>query len=571
MNFFTKVSGQIKDFLTGLSAGRKMALAVTAVAILLFIVGMIFWASQQNYQPITHGNMSAEDSANVMRLLREKKIPFQVDVTGKQVMVPSEYLNDLRLELAMQGMPQSNGTGYELFDKQSFGTTSFVNKLNQKRAMEGELMRSINTIKGVKRSRVHLAMPEKSAFVQDQKKVTASVVLDLESGVQLNEKQIFGISHLISSAVEGLDSANVAILDSFGKELSKNSRDSLISLTSEQSEYKRKLEEGYQQKIEDVLSKVVGEGRVKASITADLDFSNVQESQTILDQDGATVRSSQKIAENMEGSRPVASGPAGATSNTPGEQPGVVNPNAVKNNTNKSNEIVNYDIPKTIRTTSRPVGSLKKLSVAVLIDGKTVKTTAADGKVESKNEQWSAEKIKEFEALVTGSLAIDKKRGDTLEIKNMEFAREDFIEAEKLLDASVFRSYIQQIVLYSVIALVIVLFFFFVVRPYIRWITENTTESVDTFLPQTIEELEKIQKSSVLSQLDDVIPDLPDRLDPDKIEGEMIREKISTLIDNNPHKASLILRDWLAQGTPSEINKTTAAPAADKGKAANPA
>ena len=568
MNFFDRVSGQIKDFLTGLSAGRKVALGVTAVGIFVFIMGMLYWASQQNYQPITYGNMSPEDSANVMRLLREKKIPFQVDVSGKQVTVPSEYLNDLRLELAMQGMPQSQGAGYELFDKQSFGTTSFVNKLNHQRALEGELMRSINTIKGVKRSRVHLALPEKSAFVQDQKKVTASVVLDLESGIQLNDKQIFGIGHLVSSAVEGLDATNVAILDSFGKELSKNTHDSLISLTSEQSDYKRKLEESYQSKVEDVLSKVVGEGRVKASITADLDFSSVQESQTILDQDGATIRSQQKIGESMEGSRPVASGAAGATTNTPGEQPGVVTPSAVRNNTNKSNEIVNYEIPKTIRTTSRPVGSLKKLSVAVLIDGKQVKSTAADGTSEMKNEQWSAEKVKEFEALVAGALAIDKKRGDTLEIKNMEFAHVDFDEAEKILNTSMIRSYVQQIVLYSVVALVIVLFFFFVVRPYIRWITENTTESVDTFLPQTIEELEKIQKSSVMQQLDEVIPDIPDRLDPDKIEGEMIREKISTLIDNNPHKASLILRDWLSQGKPNDAGK---AATADKGKAANPA
>jgi len=564
MDFLTRVSAQIKDFLTGLSGGRKMALGVTGGIILLFISGMLYWASQQNYQPITHGNMSPEDSANVMRLLREKKIPFQVDPTGKQITVPAEYLNDLRLELAMQGMPQSNGTGYELFDKQSFGTTSFVNRLNEKRAREGELMRSINTIKGVKRSRVHLAMPEKSAFVQDQKKVTASVVLDLENGVQLNEKQIFGIGHLVASAIEGLDANDVVILDNFGKEISKNSRDSMVALTNEQSEYKQKLEEEYQKKVEDVLTKVVGEGRVKASITADLDFSNIQESQTILDQDGATIKSSQKTAENMDSSRPTASGPAGAVSNTPGEPPGVVAQTGVKTNTNKSNEIVNYDIPKTIRTTAHPVGSLKKLSVAVLIDGKTVKTTSADGKTEAKNEQWSAEKVKEFEALVMGALAIDKKRGDTLEIRNMEFAHADFDEAEKILDASAWKSYTQQIILYSIIGLVIILFFFFVVRPYIRWITENTTESVDTFLPQTIEELEKIQKSSVLSQLDDVIPDIPDRLDPDKIEGEMIREKISTLIDNNPHKASLILKDWLVQGKPNEVK-----PGVDKAKPAS--
>lgn len=563
MDYLNRVGGQIKDFLTGLSMGRKMALGVTGAVIFMFIAGMLYWASQQNYQPITHGNMTPEDSANVIRLLREKKIPFQVDPAGKQVTVPAEYLNDLRLELAMQGMPQSSGSGYELFDKQSFGTTSLVNKINMKRALEGELMRSINTIKGVKRSRLHLALPEKGVFVQDHKKVTASVVLDLENGVVLNEKQIYGIGHLVAAAVEGLDANDVAILDNFGKELSKNSRDSLVGLTSEQSDLKRKLEDEYARKVEDVLSKVVGEGRVKASITADLDFSNVQESQTILDQDGATIKSSQKIAENMEGSRPVASGPAGATSNTPGEQPGVVAPNAVKNNTNKSNEIVNYDIPKTIRTTARAPGGIKKLSVAVLIDGKTIKTTGADGKVETKNEQWSAEKLKEFEALVAGTLAIDKKRGDTLEFKNIEFNHGDFDEAEKILDASIWKSYTQQIILYSIICLVIVLFFFFVVRPYIRWITENTTESVDTFLPQTIEELEKIQKSSVLSQLDDVIPDIPDRLDPDKIEGEMIREKISTLIDNNPHKASLILKDWLVQGKANDPSKP-----GDKAKAA---
>ena len=556
MDFLTRVTGQIKDFIAGLSAGRKTALGLVGVAISLFMIGMLYWVSLQNYQPITHGNMSPEDAANVMRLLREKKIPFQVDPSGKQVTVPAEYLNDLRLELAMQGMPQSNGTGYELFDKQSFGTTSFVNKLNQKRALEGELMRSINTIKGVKRSRIHLAIPERSAFVQDQKKVTASVVLDLENGVVLNEKQVFGISHLVSSGVEGLDANDVSILDSFGREISKNSHDSLVSLTNEQSDYKHKIEEGYTRKLEDVLSKVVGEGKVKVAVDADLDFSNIQESQTILDQDGATVKSSQKINETMDGSRPVASGPAGAVSNTPGEQPGVVAPSVQKNNTNKSNDIVNYDIPKTIRTTSRPVGNVKKLSVAVLIDGKTIKTTAADGKVDSKNEAWSAEKIKEFEAIVMGAVAIDKKRGDTLEIKSMEFAREDFVDSEKLLDAANWKTFVQQIILYSVIGLVIVLFFFFVVRPYIRWITENTSESVDTFLPQTIEELEKIQKSSTLSQLDDIIPDIPDRLDPDKIEGEMIREKISTMIDNNPHKASLILRDWLVQGKASDMKIT---------------
>ena len=561
MDFFSRVTAQIRDFISGLSASRKMALGITGVAIFAFLIGIFMWASSQGYQPITSSTLSAEDSGNIMRLLREKKIPFQVDPTGKSITVPPEYLNDLRMELSMQGMPQNSGSGYELFDKQSFGTTSFLNKVNQKRALEGELMRSINTIKGVKRSRLHLAIPDKTAFVEDQKKPTASVVLDLESGVILNDKQVYGITHLVAAAIEGMDAANVTIVDSFGKELSKNTRDSLVAMSAEQAEFKRKLEEDYQRRSEELLSKVVGEGHVKVAVSADLDFSNVSESQTILDQDGATVKSQQKTHENMDGSRPSASGPPGASSNTPGEQPGVVAQGGARTTTDKTNDITNYEIPKIVRNTQHSTGNVKKLSVAILVDGKQVHSTNADGKVETKSEAWGAERIKELESIVIAGLALDKKRGDSIEIKNIDFVPEDFEAAEQLLNSTANRNYIQSLIVYGVIGMVILLFFFFVVRPYIRWITENTTDSVDTFLPQTIEELEKIQRSSTLAQLDEVVPDLPDRLDPEKVEGEMIREKIVTLIDNNPQKASLVLKEWLSQKGPVDRSDKTGASA----------
>jgi flagellar M-ring protein FliF len=453
--------------------------------------------------------------------------------------------------------------GYELFDKQSFGTTSFLNKVNQKRAQEGELMRSINTLKGVKRSRVHLAIPEKSAFVEDTKKPTASVVLDLEPGTVLSDKQVYGITHLVAAAVEGMDVGNVTLVDSMGRELSKNAHDSLVAMSAEQADFKRKLEEDYQRRSEELLGKVVGEGHVKVAVSADLDFAAVSESQTILDQDGATIRSQQKVHENMDGSRPGASGAPGASSNTPGEQPGVVAAApGLRTTTDKTNDIVNYEIPKTIRTTQRSTGNIKKLSVAVLVDGKQVHSTNADGKSETKSEAWSPERMKELESIMIAGLALDKKRGDSIEIKNIDFVPEDFEAAEQLLNSTATRGYIQSLIVYGVIGLVILLFFFFVVRPYIRWITENTTDSVDTFLPQTIEELEKIQRSSTLAALDDVVPDLPDRLDPEKVEGEMIREKIVTLIDNNPHKASLVLKEWLSQKGPADrADKTGSASA----------
>jgi flagellar M-ring protein FliF len=558
MDFFTRVTAQIQEFIGGLSTTRKMALGVTGSAIFAVLVGIFIWASSQGYQPITNKNLSAEEAANVMHLLREKKIPFQVDPTGKMITVPPEYLSDLRLELSMEGMAQPAGVGYELFDKQSFGTTSFLNKVNQKRAQEGELMRSINTIKGVKRSRVHLAIPDKTAFVEDQKKPTASVVLDLEPGTVLNDKQVYGITHLVAAAIEGLDVGNVTLVDSMGRELSKNSHDSLVAMSAEQADFKRKLEEDYQRRSEELLAKVVGEGHVKVAVSADLDFANVSEQQTILDQDGATIRSQQKVHENMDGSRPGASGAPGASSNTPGEQPGVVASTGIRNTTDKTNDIVNYDIPKTVRTTQHSTGNIKKLSVAVLVDGKQVHSTNADGKSETKSEAWGADRMKELESIVVAGLALDKKRGDSIEIKNIDFVPEDFEAAEQLLNSTATRGYIQSLIVYGVIGLVILLFFFFVVRPYIRWITENTTDSVDTFLPQTIEELEKIQRSSTLAQLDEVVPDLPDRLDPEKVEGEMIREKIVTLIDNNPHKASLVLKEWLAQKGPDKTGSVSA-------------
>jgi len=418
--------------------------------------------------------------------------------------------------------------------------------MNQKRAREGELMRTINSIRGVKRSRVHLAMPDRSTFVEDQKKPTASVIVDLEPGTVLSEKQLFGISTLVARAVEGLDIADVAIVDSNGKMLTRASSDPMSALTGNQMDMRGRLEREMESRIEDMLAHVVGEGHVVARVSADVDFSQVNETQTIYDQEGAAVRSSEKNNQSMEGSRPGPRGPAGATSNTPGNGPELQQASEIKNNTSRLNEVTNYAVPQTVRTTTRSPGQIKRLSVAVVLDGKQIKVAGKDGEAaETKSEPWSADKLKEFEAVVAGAVALDRKRGDTLEIKNMDFAREDLDGAVAQLDAVERRRYIQKLTSYGVIALLAGLFFAFVVRPYIKWITENTIDNVDTFLPQTIEELEKLQKGNAIAGLEDVVPALPDRLDPEKVEGEMIREKIVTLVENNPHKASLIVQGWL--------------------------
>lgn len=540
--FLRKVFIQISEFLKKIPPGQKIGMGVIGSGIIIGMSYLIMWAGDTTFAPLMT-NLNPEDSSNIIRVLREKHIPFKVDPSGKNVTVPPENLYELRLELATMGLPQSSVVGYEVFDKQSLGTTSFVQKINQKRAQEGELMRTINNLKGVKRSRVHLAIPQKSTFIEDQRKPTASVVIDLDAGTVLSDKQVYGIGNLVARAVEGMEVTDVVVMDSNGKVLSKNPSDPLAAATATQLDYIKKVEEDYEKRIEAILSRIVGDGHVVAKVSADLDFSQVYETQTVVDGDSAAVRSMEKRNDTMSGSRPGPYGAMGAVSNTPGQA--APTGNEIKNDTTKTNERVNYEIPQTHRRITRPTGQVKKLSVAVVVDGKQVKTDGKGGAVEIKSQAWPQERLKEFEDIVASTVGIDKKRGDILEIRNMDFTREDFKEAEDLLAKRERDAYIQNAVIYGVIGLTVIMFFFFVVRPFIKWFTENTVDSVDTFLPQTIEELERIQKNTNLPSLEEAVPVMPEKVDPEKVEGEMIKEKITTLVDANPHKAALILKDWL--------------------------
>ena len=561
--YLLKVLTQIRDFLKDLSPGKKMAMAAISFFIISAMIIIFLWAGNTTYVQLMN-NLNPEDSTNIIRILREKHIPFKLDNTGKAISIPEEYLYDFRLEIATMGLPQSSVVGYELFDKQQLGTTSFVQKVNQKRAQEGELMRTINSIKGVKRSRVHLALPQKSTFIEDQKKPSASVVLELEPSTMLSDKQVFGIGNLVARAVEGLDINDVMIMNADGKVLSRNQSDPFAAATASQLDYKEKVQTDLEKRIENMLIHIVGDGKVVAKVTADLDFSQVNETQTVYDSDGSAVRSVEKHNDTMNGTRPGPYGVSGAASNTPGQTPSANG--EVKTETSKNNEVTNYEVPQTTRKTMHAMGAIKKLSVAVVVDGKTIKSQGKDGKIISKVESWSPEKLKEFQEIASSAIGLDLKRGDVIEVKNIEFTREDFEEAQKVIAAREQSSYVQNLVIYGVIGLVILLFFVIVVRPFIKWITENTIDSVDTFLPQTIEELERLQKNTNLPNLDEAIPVLPESLDPAKVEGEMVKEKITTLVEANPHKAALILKDWLH----GEVKKKDATDElVGKGKAAS--
>ena len=390
-------------------------------------------------------------------------------------------------------------------------------------------------------------------------------MVDLEPGTILNDKQVYGIGNLVARAVEGMEVSDVVIMNAEGKVLSKNPTDLLSAATASQLDYEEKIEADLEKRIESMMGRVVGDGHVVAKVSADLDFSQTAETQTAYDADGSAVLSVEKHNDAMNGTRP-GPGSAGNVANTPGQAAPTGGSNEIKTETTKNNEVTNYKVPETVRRTTKSSGNIRRLSVAIVVDAKTIKSVDKDGKEVTKSEAWSAEKMKEFEDIAAQAVGLDKKRGDTIEIKSMEFTHEDFEEASKALSEKENRNHVETLVFYGVIGLGVLLFFLFAVRPFIKWITENTTDNVDTFLPQTIEELEKLQKNSNLPMLEDAVPILPESMDPGKVEGEMIKEKIITLVDANPHKAALILKEWLhneakkraADGKPEEKGKAAA-------------
>ncbi len=549
VEFWKRVGDQFRQFIINMSPAKRIGLVVTALAVVFGIVSLVFWAGNTEYQ-VLGTNFVTEDATAIMRVLREKKIPFKVENDGKTIKIPQDAVYDLRLELATIGLPQSGVIGYEVFDKQNFGTTSFVQKINEKRAREGELMRTINNLHGVRRSRVHLALPNKSTFIEDQKKPTASVVIDLEPGIILTDKQLQGVAHLVSSSVEGMELGDVTIIDSNGKMLSKNTTDPLAIQTAAMAENQQRLEAEAERKVQEILTRVVGEGKVVAKVSMDVDFTQSVETQTTYDGEGAVVRSEQKDNAVADGSRPLATGAPGAATNTPGPQPASVTPE-VRSNTQKTFETKNWAIPEKTTKSNRQPFSVKHISAAVLVDGLYTRDPK-NPDAPATYQKWSDDKINEFKTIVASALGVDLKRGDTVEIKNMEFRKEDLKDAEDQVAALEKKKMITSIIQYLVIGIIITLFFMFVVRPFIKWLTDNTVENMESFLPRTIEELEKVQKQEEnIATLEEAIPVIVDKVDPEKVEGEMIKEKVITLIENNPHKAAMILHDWVQ--VPSRI------------------
>lgn len=536
---------QFREFFKNLGPTKRLSVVAVTVIAIVALLTMLFMASGKDYVPL-FTNIPTEQVSTIVAKLNEKNIPFQLRDDGKTVAIPKELLHSTQMTLMSEiGSPKMGSIGLEIFDKQDFGMNSYAQKINYQRALQGELMRAINTLTAVKQSKVILALPNKKTFLEEGGSATASVVVELHQGKELAPEQVRGIRYLVANAVEGMDADKVTVLDERGKVLTRQ-ENGATGGSNELLDLKAKIEGDLEDRIEDILSKVVGHAKVVAKVDATLNHRIISSVEESVDPDKTAIRSQQSEEESLDGSRVNPSGVPGSRSNLPGaEDQGTV---GFKQDVKKELKTTNYDVSKTVRNIRETAGNLERVSVAVVVDGMAVTTTKPDGTTETKYQPRSAEDLKKYEDLVKNAIGFNTARGDSVRIENMQFQPEDFSEADKILTTLERKKLIHALFKWALLGFSLALFFFIVVRPFMQWITDSFQDSVEEMLPRTIEELEELQSvDNTLPGMSTALPVLQESIDPEKAESELLKDRIMATMSRDEEKAANAFGMWLVR------------------------
>lgn len=418
--------------------GRNFFLMLGVAAILAVMSGVWMWSQQPDYR-VLFSNFSDRDGGAIVASLQQMNVPYKFADGGGAILVPAGQVHEARLKLASQGLPKGGNVGFELMENQKLGVSQFLEQVNFQRALEGELARSIQSLAAVQAARVHLALPKASVFVRDQQKPTASVLLNLQSGRTLDPQQVSAIVHLVASSVPDLPAKNVTVVDQSGNLLSEAGRqNNAIGLDPSQLKYVQALQQNIVQRIESIVTPIVGPDNVHAEATADVDFSHTEQAAETYAPNQAPNASairSQQSSETQSGTPTTASGVPGALTNQPpapatapltaptaATAPGAAAKTTAAQTSAPTNShkdmTVNYELDKTVKYVQQPMGGLKRLSVAVVVNYR--KVVGKDGKVSMKPLS-DAEKTQITE-LVKEAMGFNKERGDSLEVVNSAFA-----------------------------------------------------------------------------------------------------------------------------------------------------
>lgn len=425
-----RLSGLVRGF-ARLSVPQQVGFLAAVAAIAAVIAVAVMWARTPEYR-VLYSNLSERDGGEVIAALAAQNVPYKVSEGGTVILVPGGQVYDLRLKLAAQGLPKGGAVGFELMDGQKFGVSQFAEQVNYQRALAGELSRSIQSIASVQNARVHLAIPRPSVFVREQQQSSASVIVSMYPGRVLDAGQVSAIQHMVSSSVPELLARNVTVVDQAGNLLSAASGESSTELDASQLKYLHTVESSYASRIENILKPIVGAENVRAQVTAALDFNRVEQTSETFKPNPApgesAVRSQQTI-ESSSANPAGAAGVPGAMSNQPpgaasaplnapqGAAPGGAQSASSPLNSHREN-VTNFEVDKTIRHTKGEVGTIKRLSAAVVVNFR--KEVAKDGAASFK--PLSEDEIKKINTLAREALGFNEQRGDTLNVVNAPFS-----------------------------------------------------------------------------------------------------------------------------------------------------
>ncbi len=376
---------QFFDLFKKMTPAQRMSIFLVFFATGVVIAGLSIWLSQPDYA-VLYANLDLSEAGLIKQKLDEMKIPTKVK--GSVIMVPNKNVYEARIALASEGLPQGRGVGYEIFDKKSgIGMTDYLQQINYKRALEGEIARSIATIKGIKKARVHIVLPKPGLFEEEKTPASASVVLGMAGMSGLSKDQLQGIVHLVASSVEGLTVDNITVVDTYGNLLYGGDGASAAGLTDSQLDVKRSVERYLEKKASSMLAGILGPGKAIVRVNADIDFMRVEKTQESYDPESLAPRSEESSVE-------VSPGEAGKSGK-------------------KEHTITNYEMSKTIAHIIESTGNIKKLTVAVVVNG-----------------QYDDEQKKKFQDLVAQAVGLDTERGDTISMNDIEFDT-SFYDKEK--------------------------------------------------------------------------------------------------------------------------------------------
>lgn len=545
---------------------RLLAIAVVTFSLLGFF-GFITTRITTSPLSLLYTQLDQQDSGAIAQKLEAMKVPYQVDASGGLIRVPSDQVGKIRMAMAAEGLPKGGSVGYEIFDqKEGFGTTSFVQNINHLRALEGELARTISSMNPIQTARVHLVLPQRELFSHGGQSATASIFIRTRSGTVLTREQIAAIQHLIAASVPQLQPSQVSIVDDRGNLLARASGDGSQGMVGGQSpdDMRASFEQSQARKIEDLLAQTLGYGKVRAQVSAELDFDRITTNSEIFDPESQVVRSTQSTSEESSNADGASQG-VSVTNNLPANPAQVASALAggggATNKNSRTEETINYEINKTIRSQVRESGQVRRLSVAVVVDG-TYKT---EGEGESATTSYvprTDEEMEKIKNLVRSAVNLNTTRGDTLEVANMQFAQGEAGNVEAgnptmlmgIPKSDLFHA-LNTLIL-AVMGLMVVLL---LVRPMLRRILESATNiggdqqgllaaataggGTAQLPPPTGALAAAVEAEASESEIERMI-------DISRVEGRVKASslrKVGEIVDKHPEEAVSILRNWMYQ------------------------